>query len=516
MILRSTVFISGAALMALEILGTRVLAPAMGNSIFVWGSLISSFMLAMSAGYWLGGMIADTSSGHRTLGAFVAIAGLLVALTPLIAPPTLRWAVTLGPRMGPLVSSCVIFFLPALALAMTSPVGVRMAVGHGGDGVGRAAGGLYAVSTIGSIAGTLATAFWLIPSFRVEVLVFGTGAVLLGTGVLVASIGTARRSIYSASRQRRAIRPGVIVVAAVVLAAAGYLYSERSPKMASRPSDGVVFQKDTQYHRITVVDQGDARFLKFDNSFQTGINKKDGYTSVFPYSDYFDLSFAIKPDIERALVIGLGGGAAPKRMWRDFPSLTTDVAEIDPVVVDVARKYFDLPEDRRITVAVEDGRRYVARTPNLYDLVIMDAYYADSIPFHLTTAECFREIKAKLRPGGVVAYNIIGAVSGESSRLFRSMYRTISEVWRAVYVFPIGIGARRDPGALRNILVFATDVTMPRQLLLERIATRAGGRVAQEGFPGFAQDLYEAPIATGDVPTLTDSFAPTDTLLPVK
>jgi spermidine synthase len=137
-------------------------------------------------------------------------------------------------------------------------------------------------------------------------------------------------------------------------------------------------------------------------------------------------------------------------MWRDYAPMRIDSVEIDPVVVDVARRYFDMPEDPRLRVFTGDARQYVASTKDRYDVIVVDAYYSDSLPFHLATTEFFQQVRGILAPDGVVAYNVISHVEGGGSDLFRSFRKTVGGVWRNVYVFPIGISTDRAPGMLRN------------------------------------------------------------------
>ena len=148
----------GAALMALELVAARILAPALGNSIFVWGAVISTVMVALSLGYWVGGQLADKVDPSRVLAPLIAAGGLFTVLAVPIASAVLPSAANLGPRLGSLGASAVIFFVPSLLLATVSPLSVRLAAESGLERIGRSAGGLYAVSTAGSVVGTLATA----------------------------------------------------------------------------------------------------------------------------------------------------------------------------------------------------------------------------------------------------------------------------------------------------------------------------------------------------------------------
>lgn len=517
MVLYFVVFSCGACLMGLELLGARVLAPVMGNSIFVWGSVISSFMAAMSAGYWLGGAVSDRFGASRSLGVVIGSAGIWTALSPLVADATLAWAGTLGPRVGSLVATTLIFTGPAFLLAMVSPMGVKLASAKGLGRIGRSAGGLYAISTAGSIFGTLATSFWLIPLAQVEPLTIAIGITLVA--IAFVSIGLPQPHADDIAPRELGVRwMGVTVVLAIigVLIGGGMLMRHGPDTGTNVDGEAVIFRQDTQYHRITVTEADGVRYLRFDKSRQSGIDLTDGYTSVIKYPNYMHLTLAANPDAKNVLVLGLGGGAITKRMWRDYPEMTIDSVEIDPVVVDVAERYFGLPDDERLTTSVMDARRYVQQSDELYDIIIIDAYYADSLPFHLTTREFFEEVRGRLAPGGVVAYNVISSVDGDGSDLFRSMYRTATGVYDHLWVFPIDISDDGSIAANRNIIVLATDADLAETELRERIAGRVDGRVSIDGFERFGDDLYTEIVPVADVPLLTDEFAPTDSLIDVN
>jgi spermidine synthase len=517
MVLYSVVFVCGGALMGLELLAARVLAPVMGNSIFVWGSIIASFMIALSLGYWLGGRIADRYGAARSLGVVIGAAGLATALCPLAARATLAWAAELGTRTGPLIATTIIFFVPALMIAMVTPMGIRLVASAGLAHIGRSAGTLSAISTAGSIVGTLGTTFWLIPLLQVEPLIVGIGALLTATAL--ASMGIRTEAEPGHAPHELGLKSTAAVVLLVIAgfaASTGVYLHVRAPATVNELGEQILYSADTQYHRITVTEKDGVRSLRFDKSWQSAISLEDGYTSVIRYPDYLHTALAVNPDAERVLILGLGGGATTKRMWRDYPDMRIDSVEIDPVVVDVAKRYFGLPEDERLNVVVEDARRYVQRTDETYDIVIVDAYYADSLPFHLTTAEFFTEISRVLRPGGVVAYNIISAVEGEESELFRSMYRTAGGVWDNLWVFPLFLGQDGDPQARRNIIMLATDGDVSETELRARLESRLDDRVSVPGFAQMGDDLYTKLIPVADVPELSDAFAPVDSLIKVQ
>lgn len=180
MIIRFIVFICGALVMSYEILGSRVLAPNFGSSVFVWGSLISVFLGGLSAGYYLGGRIADVNPSTRKLAVIIVIPGLLFLAFPLYGTPICDWIfmLDLGVRLSPLLTSIILFFFPSVMLGMVSPYTVKLMICSLHTS-GKTVGTLYAISTFGSIVGTLVTSFYLITVAGVKFLIMGQGVILL-------------------------------------------------------------------------------------------------------------------------------------------------------------------------------------------------------------------------------------------------------------------------------------------------------------------------------------------------
>ncbi len=526
--LNAIVFVCGAALMSLEIVAARVLAPALGNSIFVWGSVISSVMVALSLGYWIGGHLADRFGASRTLAPIIAGAGVLTIIVPMVAAPVLPWSADLGPRVGALAASALIFFAPSLLLAMVTPLGVRLASAKGLAHIGRSAGALSSISTAGSIVGTLATSFWLIPLLSLEPLIVAIGFILLaasGAALFLPLFYRSEPSVENPGALHAAVDSGITrfgaAVSLVLIVVGAALGAWVLVKVAPAPAinamgEQVLFRQDTQYHRITVTEKGNVRNLRFDATRQSGVDLRDGLTSDVRYPDYMQLSMALKPDARSTLVLGLGGGLISKRFWHDYPEMSVDSVEIDPVVVDVARRYFSFPTDSRLRVFAQDARRYIQTTKDTYDIVIMDAYYADALPFHLTTQEFFKEAKSRMSPDGVMAYNVISALEGDTSKLFRSMYKTAGTVWKHLWVFGVNTGQKAIPQSRQNIIVLATDADVSGADLLRRISTAIDGRSQVTGIRAMGEDLYSGMVELGDVPVMTDAYAPTDQLISLQ
>jgi spermidine synthase len=523
------VFIAGGALLGLEIASSRVLAPLFGNSLYVWGSLIGIVLAGLSTGYWLGGIIADRYPTPRLLVGLLGAGALLVLAIPFVDGWTLDRVVDWdpGPRLNPVIATVLLFGLPSVVLGTVSPVAVRLKA-RSIEKLGRTAGRLFAVSTAGSIAGTFLTSFWLIPTLGTDQVLASAAVALILAAAAVALVEKLVVAFALALTLAGASLGAVVslapeqggTVAASQLRNWSPVYRQQSQAARvgaiedTQTGYEILHTSDSQYHRIAVVEDDTSRYLRFDSSFQSGMFIADPYRTRFPYSDYLQLPFAYRAQTKKVLYIGLGGGSAPKRAWRDFPGVRIDVVELDPEVVDVAYKYFELPRDPRLHVEVEDGRRYVSDHDGPWDVIVIDAFYADSIPFHLATREFLQLARSRLTPGGLVVTNIIGAVRGPSSRLFRSMLRTYRAVFPTVAIHPVVDTAGKDLEAVRNIILVAGDGAAPsKQFLLDR------WREVHRRSPG-TPDLetaingrVDAPISTQDVPVLTDDYAPTDALL---
>jgi spermidine synthase len=525
---RGVAFVSGAVLLGLELTASRVLAPYFGNSLYVWGALIGVVLAGLSIGYWLGGALADRMPRPALVVGVLVLGGLAVLAIPLLDRPVVEFVVGWdpGPRLDPLLAAILLFGVPSVVLAGVTPIVVRL-LASSVTTVGRTAGRLFSVSTAGSIAGTFATAFWLIQALGTDQLLavmaatlFAAAAVFALSELLVAAAVPALAALALAAVSVVALAPSTGgKLAAVDAKNYSPLYRlETQRGLAQDLGLGqdarVVFRKESRYHRITVVDDGGHRYLRFDSSFQSGMFIGRPFRTDFAYTDYFDLGLAYHPSSKRVLFIGLGGGSAPKRVWRDFPKLRIDVAELDPVVVDVARRYFALPQSPRLHVTVADGRQFLDGHEQRYDVIGIDAFFSDSIPFHLTTREFLELAQRRLAPGGVIVTNVVGALTGPSSKLFRSLYRTYASVFPTVLVHPVYDAGDRRPDSVRNIMLVATDApASPKAFLLRRWQEIRRTHPGAPNLTGAIANRLAAPPQTNDVPVLTDDYAPTDALL---
>jgi spermidine synthase len=528
----ATVFLCGGVLLGVELAASRVLAPYFGSSLFVWASIIGVVLGGLALGYWLGGALADRFPSSLTLAAVIGGGAAAVLAIPLADRPVIEAVLAWDPdaRLDPVLCTAILFLPMAILLSAVGPVAVRLQV-EAVQRVGRTAGRTFAISTAGSIAGTFATAFWLIPELGVEQLFVLGAAALFATAALV---GVADRRLpvvaaacalaalsgaYAISLGSQHIEPLTATSAqnwSPLFRTRGYGYLDaKDPRTGVRAGDlKVVFAEDTRYHRLSVVDDADSRYLRFDNSLQSAMYLDDPFRTRYRYTDLFHLGIAYNPRARDVLFVGLGAGSSEKRLWRDFPRLRLHAVELDQVVVDVAYRYFGLPRDPRLTVEVGDGRRFLAGGERRWDVIVVDAFFADAIPAHLVTREFLELARTRLAPGGVVVTNAIGALAGPGSRLFRSIYKTYRTAFPTVLVHPAILPGDRGDDQYRNLILVATEKAVPAPRLL---ADRWDAlRRAVPTAPDLRKpilDRRDGLLATDDVPVLTDDYAPTDALL---
>ena len=491
------VFVSGAVLMALEIAGSRVLAPNFGSSIFVWGSLISVVMTALSIGYYWGGWLSAREPSYGKLATLLVIPGVVISVLPFIYPTMNDWIAgfDLGIRLSPLLACAVLFLLPGIFLGTVSPYVIRLAATKINT-VGSTAGTLYAVSTAGSIFGTLLTAFYLIPVLGVSNIIHSLGVTLVVLSLIVVPLVRLQRLAVT-----RAVTASWLLFGSFNLIGTPMAWAK------------TLLQKDTFYHRIRVEEDDEARYMYFDRTLQSAMTLKDPTALRLVYSRYTSIGLTFRPDAKKMLLVGLGGGSIPKKLNKEFPNLEIDAIELDPEVIRIAKDHFNVKEHKNLRLHAQDGRLFLARTQQQYDIIMLDAYFTDAMPFHLATKQFFELAQKKLAPNGVIVANLISAVTGPSGKIARSFIRTQRQIFPQTYIF-----ASRRPDnvsleTIQNVIVVATRDK--QRIDIKEIVKRASA-LDKGLFPDPVQDIavayYDRPLPE-DAPILTDDFAPTDNLL---
>lgn len=486
--------LSGAVLMALEILGSRVLAPHYGSSVYVWGSLITTFLTALAVGYWLGGRLADSHPHATAVSLIVACGAVLILPAVVWGAPLLRFVNGLGwdVRWSALAASLVLFLPPSLALGMVTPFAVRISASLL-ERVGSVSGRYSALSAAGSILGTLLTAFVLIPAFPVAKLLLGLSLVLVLCAILLVS------------------NPSTIAVAALATMACGVAALATHPP-ASATGEKILFYGDTAYHHISVTELHRTRYMRFDNLTQTILSLEYPNRFLSNYESSILLAWALRPSIRSVCEIGLGGASLPRAVARVIPDASIVSVEIDPVVAEIARKYFLYQESPRVRTVVEDGRVFLTRTEDKYDLIVLDAFNSTGVPFHLMTREFFELVRKRLKPDGVFAANFIGSLMGTDARLFWASYRTIRRQFGQVYVVSgeLAAGNRRPEGTMIVLATVSGDPVSPEALL--RNARELSARWKIPGMRALPAVTLHAPEWPPGTPELTDSYAPVEAL----
>lgn len=274
-----------------------------------------------------------------------------------------------------------------------------------------------------------------------------------------------------------------------------------------------IFDTTTAYHHIQVMETNGIRILTFDRAEQTRMSVKQPLVGHFEYVEFFHMPWIWNDRITNVLMIGLGGGSA-QRLWQTWhPSVTIDTVELDPVVVQVARDYFQLRETERLRVHVADGRQFLKRSSVCHDVVLLDAYsrnrYGSCIPSHLATREFFELVRDHLSTNGVMAYNVIGSIQGVRSDLVGAMYRTMKTVFPQVYLFPAQESL--------NVVMIATRSRHPITLGLaqQRLGEMVNRRLSLP--PGIDVRLGSfravTPPSASTSPVFTDDHAPIEGLL---
>ena len=413
-----TAVFCGALVMVIEVLGSKVLGPFFGVSLFVWTSLITVTLVALALGYAAGGLLSDRKSDPGYLYGIIFVAGVCVLLIPHLKGFILKTCMSLGLRTGSLASASLLFGPSLFLLGCISPYIIKIAAREMKH-IGRTVGIFYALSTIGSFLGTILTGFVLIAYFRVDRIFEFVGFSLVCLSVA-----------YFAFFRKR-----VYLLALVFLPLLFLSSSVRHEKI--RP-DGTkvaeVLSSDSFYGNLKILDYSyrdkHIRELMIDGLIQSGMDMVNGM-SVYEYPYLLEfLPYGTNPHGKNCLVLGLGGGIIP--MWYEARGIRTDVVDINPLITDIAQQYFGF----RISgdVIISDARYYLTRTDKKYDYIIVDVANGDMTPSHLLSLESFRLLKQRLTERGILAINVIASLK-KDTLMTASVFRTLKENFGTVKMY---------------------------------------------------------------------------------
>lgn len=496
--LEVTSFTCGAAVMAVEMSGSRVIAPYLGTSIIAWTSLIGIILASLSLGNWLGGKAADLRPDQKMLARVVLLASISVTVMALLSNPILTWVARniYNIYLSSVVGTLLVFSVPSILLGMVSPFVVRLAlrdVGSSGATVGR----FSAISSAGSILGTFLGGFVLISILPV-------GSILLLVAAILALVAfLLYRSVW--------IKAGVLCVA--FLALAGGVSMWGLPMMP----EGVHI--DTPYNRIWIADRmppnGRRERRLMTSAFREGAQSimftDNPSELVSEYTRFYDLAFHYNPTARNILMLGGGGYCVPRHLLatrvdeEGLPTFRMDVVEIDPGITAAARRYFYLRDSPALTIHHEDARIFLnraARNPEMlgsYDAIFVDVFGSwYSIPFHMATVEAAQRMSDLLAPDGVLISNVISSISGSYSGVLHGIYAAMSQVFPNVLIFPAQGPGPAFAEIRQNIMLVAFNSANvpafpPRDAETARLLSHA----------------WTAPF-TPQVRAFTDAFAPVE------
>ena len=494
--LELVIFASGALVMVLEMVGARVMAPHLGTSVIVWTSLIGVVLACLACGAWLGGRLADKKLSPGVLARILAGAGVGCAFTAL-AHPLVGAFVTDSVQniyLAAVVAAVCLFALPAVLFGMVSPYIIRLRLADlatSGATVGR----LYALSTTGSILGTFLGGFVLISWFPSTQILLGTG----GGMVLLSLLVCVKKPLP---------RVGMLLLCPLVIWGSvsynAWLTQRGTPPPVETPYNSIRIM-DALTHENRAV-----RLMATDPGYsQSGMYLDNPSELYFEYTRYYTLGTVLFPQSTRVLMLGGGGYSVPKWLLAghgglDSDKLRLDVVELDAGMTRVAKQYFALPDDPRMTITHEDARRHITVNKQQYDLVFVDVFNSHySVPFHMGTVEAAKDLRRAVAPGGALLMNIISAFAGEDGHILRGIHGALATSFPEIHVFAVHPGTPLDQ--VQNLMVLALPEARPDLAQ----ALQAGQGSWSAPVRAMLNTRITAPVPKG-TPPLRDELAPVE------
>ena len=476
--------------LATEFTASRLLQTVYGTSNIVWANVIGLVLLALTAGYFIGGRLADRHPRESLFYGLVTAAGFCSVFFLLLTGIVLRRAaaymavMNVGAIAGSLLLVILALIVPVTLLGCLSPFAIRLAVRDISE-AGRTSGRIYAVSTLGSLLGTYLPVLVVIPlaGSRMTAVLFGS--VLLATGL----IGFFR------STRRQEARIGALLIPLLLWPALAF-WSGGSIKEYS----GQLYETESAYNYIQVIRRDDCNYLLLNegqafHSFYCDGGRVPNISvwSIMLAAPYFNPDAVPPRDMA---VVGLAAGTIPKQFSRVFAPIDIDGIELDPAIIETGRRYFALNEPN-INAIAGDGRYALMQLPGPYDVITIDAYKVPYIPWHLTTREFFGDVSERLSDSGVLAINV-GRVP-EDRRLVEAVGSTLLSVFPTVHAIDV-------PGTLNTILVATKQPTTVGNLRANLAALNAGtDPLLREAISTAAANI--APLQANG-PVMTDDRAP--------
>lgn len=516
-------FFSGMAVMGVEICASRLMAPFFGTSLSIWTVIIGSTMVALTAGYYLGGILVEKHPRMSFLGILLFIASIIMIFLPYFAQPVME--ITLGrfvrEATAPEGNNTVILSLtvcafmisaPVVVLGMTCPFLIHLDSLRSGT-AGRTSGKIFAFSTLGSILGTFLPALVLIPHIgtRFSFLLFG-GLLLCITA-------------WSIDRARLLAS----LIAILVLAAALTMGIQ---KWGTGRNRYLVQQKETNYQLVRIfrgpVHSQTAEDTKYGTMLLTdaGLGLQSFWVAGQPYTDSWQDFFPVVPRVYEAcaklgaprnlLLLGLGGACAPYLISQLYPDTVIDGVEIDGGLIEAAKPYFPFSSVANLNIHISDARLFLRSTSKKYDVIVIDTFRPPLIPFHLATAEFFEQVKEHLTSRGIMAMNI--GSTGEK-HVFKGIANTISRVFPQVYFARyFSLEEKGNLFSSQFVIASAHDLSLDQSEPEDRVFSVPNPQWREvfekmrdpKGFDAPQQTYFRRVKHNGEIPFFTDDMSSLD------
>lgn len=478
------VFFASGAVLVLEILAGRLLAPYVGVSLETFTGVIGVVLAGIATGSWLGGHLADRFDPRHLLpGALVLGGAAAIAAVPLI-----RLFGETGARPGPtfiVFLAGVGFFLPSALLSAVTPLTIKIQLASI-EATGRVVGSLSALGTAGSLVGVFTTGFVLIAAFPTTPVIIALGAALITAGIAMW------------------LRLGRLLPAATILAGLGVAaVSSAIAVVADGPCE-----RETAYFcaRVEVDDdRASGRILWLDDLQHSYVDVEDPTYLGHSYAQTLgDVVGTVAPAGRPLAAVHVGGGGftLPRYLDATRPGTRSLVLELDPEIVDLAQDELALVLGSHLRALTGDARNRVRDlADDSADLIIGDAFGGRSVPWHLTTREFLRDLDRVLRPGGTYVVNIIDR---PPLGFARAEVATLRDVWDHVAV--VGPAGRIAGDHGGNFILVASDQPIETEAIEAASAARGDPEAA-------VSDAAQLDRFVGGADVLTDEHAPVDQLL---
>lgn len=424
-------FLEGCAVLAVELMGAKIIASYYGTSFFVWTSILGITLTSLTAGYYLGGKASSGKNQQNILWSLFFLSSIIIFFIPVVAAKMLMFFFSLGIRWGSVLSAIFIIGPPLFCFGGTTPLLIQLNsknINHSG----KIAGLIYAISTIGGILTSFLLGFWVIPQW-------GISSPLLMTAVIILLFG----SILSPTKIHLMLN--IILAVSVSFITSSKILFKNSPASFVNIiylSEGILGQlkvKDVTYPEMPSV-----RMLTINEIPQT---KNFNYTgnhgiSVWRYPHIIGMVSSLKkfPGAQ-ALVCGFGGGAIAYEISR--LGFNIDVVDIDKRMQKIGLNYFYY-NPSNTNFIIDDARHYINTTDKKYDLIVIDLLNGEIQPSHLFTIQSFTEIKKLLNPNSILILNYQGPADIKRGIAFESINNTLIESGMHTYYWSLMEGVTAD------------------------------------------------------------------------